>query len=31
MFDLRSTRPWSERLVRETIDRAGKRIHLVGC
>jgi hypothetical protein len=31
MFDLRSTRPWSERLTRETFDWAGKQIHLVGC
>jgi hypothetical protein len=31
MFDLRSTRPWDERLTLETVDRAGKRIHVVGC
>jgi hypothetical protein len=31
LFDLRSTRPWAERLTRETVERAGKRIHVVGC
>jgi hypothetical protein len=31
LFDLRSTRPWSERLTRETVERAGKRIHVAGC
>jgi type II secretory pathway predicted ATPase ExeA len=31
MFDLRSTRPWAERLTSETIESAGKRVHLVGC
>ncbi len=31
LFDLRSTRPWDERLTRETVERTGKRIHLVGC
>jgi hypothetical protein len=31
LFDLRSTRPWAERLTRETLERGGKRIHVVGC
>jgi AAA-like domain len=31
LFDLRSTRPWGERLTRETVERAGKRIHVMGC
>jgi type II secretory pathway predicted ATPase ExeA len=31
LFDLRSARPWSERLSRETVARAGKRVHVVGC
>jgi hypothetical protein len=31
MFDLQSTQPWSERLTRETVVQAGKRIHVVGC
>jgi len=31
LFDLRSTRPWAERLTRETVERGSKRIHVVGC
>jgi hypothetical protein len=31
MFDLRSTRPWSERITRETVEHAGKRVHVAGC
>ena len=31
LFDLRTTKPWSERLWNRTIEHAGKRIHLVGC
>jgi hypothetical protein len=31
VFDLRTTKPWSERLWTRDADHAGKRIHLVGC
>lgn len=31
LFDLRTTKPWSERLWSRDVEHAGKRIHLVGC
>ena len=31
MFDLRSTRPWDERLWNKDVEHAGKCIHVVGC
>jgi hypothetical protein len=31
VFDLRTTKPWSERLWTRDVDHAGKRLHLVGC
>lgn len=31
MFDLRSTRPWEERLWNKDVTRPGKLIHVVGC
>ena len=31
VFDLRSTKPWSERLWSKDALHAGKPIHLVGC
>jgi len=31
IFDLRSTRPWSERLYQRPVERDGRRIVIVGC
>jgi hypothetical protein len=31
LFDLRSTKPWTERLSRRTVERGARRIHVVGC
>jgi Holliday junction resolvase-like predicted endonuclease len=31
IFDLRSSKPWAERLWTKDVEHAGKRIHLVGC
>jgi len=31
MFDLRSTRSWEERLTSEMVERAGKRVRVIGC
>ncbi|MCC6556401.1 MAG: AAA-like domain-containing protein [Polyangiaceae bacterium] len=31
MFDLRSTRPWEERLTTRAVETNAKRVHVVGC
>ena len=31
VFDLRSSKPWSERLWNKDVEHAGRHIHLVGC
>jgi hypothetical protein len=31
MFDLRTTKPWAERLTRREVAHGGKRVHVVGC
>jgi len=31
LFDLRSGKPWAERLWTRDVEHAGKRVHLVGC
>jgi hypothetical protein len=31
LFDLRSNKPWAERVTTRTIELGARRIHLVGC
>jgi hypothetical protein len=31
LFDLRSTKPWDQRLTTRTVEANGKRVHVVGC
>ena len=31
LFDLRSTQPWSDRLLLRDVEHAGKHLHIVGC